>query len=218
MLLRAIDTGRIDAFSSPRRCGSRARSTGAAPSRARRSQAMRRRPPRTYSPGRACGAGLAVRGPRRPVACAARPELPRGGGSGRLGPSAARQTMAPRGVAPAGVLDVGEAEALLLATAGVTPERAMGTHFADRCAATRLDCGACAAVVGHAGCWPRWRRPRPGACCFAPVRLPVRDGPEPVPRASPRARPACGPARARRSALRVPRPSPRARRGRPRRE
>ena len=60
--------------------------------------------------------------------------------------------------------------------------------------------------------------PAPREMRSATVRRLVRDGPEPAPRASPRARPACGPARARRPALRVPRPSPRARRGRPRRE
>jgi hypothetical protein len=49
------------------------------------------------------------------------------------------------------------------------------------------------------------------------VRRQARDGPQPAPRASPGARQPCGLATARRPALRVPRPSPRARRGRPRR-
>ena len=57
----------------------------------------------------------------------------------------------------------------------------------------------------------------PETGCLTPVRRPGRDGPQPACRASPRARPACAPATARRPVLRVPRPSLRARRGRPRR-
>jgi hypothetical protein len=49
------------------------------------------------------------------------------------------------------------------------------------------------------------------------VRRQARDGPQPAPRASPWGSPSCGLATARRPALRVPRLSPRARRGRPRR-
>ena len=69
--------------------------------------------------------------------------------------------------------------------------------------------------------------PRPGRAwgslvtpvtgCLTAVRRPGRDGPQPACRASPRARPGCAPATARRPVLRVPRPSLRARRGRPRR-
>ena len=71
-------------------------------------------------------------------------------------------------------------------------------------------------------------RARPGRACGGPlatpetgcltaVRRPGRDGLQLACRASPRARPGCVPATARRSVLRVRRPSLRARRGRPRR-
>ena len=62
-----------------------------------------------------------------------------------------------------------------------------------------------------------WPLATPETGCLTAVRRPGRDGPQPACRASPRARPACAPATARRPVLRVPRPSLRARRGRPRR-
>ena len=71
---------------------------------------------------------------------------------------------------------------------------------------------------GWAPAWSgvRGHSPRPRRASTT-VRRPGRDGPQPACRASPRARPVCAPATARRPVLRVPRPSLRARRGRPRR-
>jgi hypothetical protein len=96
--------------------------------------------------------------------------------------------------------------------------------------ATRPRRGACRCKTRN--CAPRPTAggvggPRPGRACGATrrardglahtVRRPGRDGPQPARRASPRARPACAPATARQPVPRLPRPSLRARQGRPRR-